>query len=85
MRGSDGKQRYVESGENSFFSKYLYDLIVPANHFLRMLNEIIGLNQYSRKLIRLCKEEGMVGRPSFDPALVIKAELIAFLYNLSER
>jgi len=27
------KQRYVESDENSFFGKYLYDQIVPADHF----------------------------------------------------
>ena len=27
----------------------------------------------------------MVGRPPFDPALVLKMELVAYLYNLSER
>jgi IS5 family transposase len=27
----------------------------------------------------------MVGRPPFDPALVLKMELIAYLYNLTER
>ena len=46
------KQRYVESGENSFYGKYLYDQIVPADHFLRMLNEIIDWKRYTRKLIR---------------------------------
>jgi IS5 family transposase len=34
----------------------------------------------------LYKGEGVVvGRPLFDPALVLKVELIAYLYNLSER
>jgi len=79
------KQRYVESGENSFYGKYLYDQIVPENHFLRMLNELIDWKRYTRKLIRLYKGEGVVGRPPFDPALMLKTELIAFLYNLSER
>jgi IS5 family transposase len=79
------KQRYAESGENSFYGQYLYDQIVPANHFLRMLNEIIDWKRFTRKLIRLYKGEGVVGRPPFDPALVLKADLIAFLYNLSER
>ncbi len=79
------KQRYAESGENSFYGKYLYDQIVPAKHFLRMLNELIDWECYTRQLIRLYKGEGVVGRPPFDPALVLKTELIAFLYNLSER
>ena len=79
------KQRYAESGENSFYGQYLYDQIVPEKHFLRMLNEIIDWKRYTRKLIRLYKGEGVLGRPPFDPALVLKADLIAFLYNLSER
>jgi transposase len=38
-----------------------------------------------RKLIKLYKGEGVVGRPPFDPAQVLRVELIAYLYNLSER
>ena len=57
------KQRYAESDENSFYGQYLYDQIVPAKHFLRMLNEIIDWKRYTRKLIRLYKGEGVVGRP----------------------
>jgi IS5 family transposase len=45
----------------------------------------IDWERFTRKLIRLYKGEGMVGRPPFDPALVLKVEVIAYLYNLSER
>jgi IS5 family transposase len=45
----------------------------------------IEWERFTRKLIRLYKGEGMVGRPPFDPALVLKVEVIAYLYNLSER
>jgi IS5 family transposase len=79
------QQRFVETGNNSFFGEYLYNQVIPANHFLRVLREIIDWKRFTSKLIRLYKGEGVVGRPPFDPALVLKVELIAYLYNLSER
>lgn len=33
-------QRFVETGKGSFFGDYLYDQVVPADHFLRKLNEL---------------------------------------------
>jgi IS5 family transposase len=79
------QQRYVETGNNSFYGEYLYDQVVPRDHFLRKLRQIIEWNRFTRKLIKLYKGEGLVGRPPFDPALMLKVELIAYLYNLSER
>ncbi len=79
------KQRFVETGENSFYGEYLYSQVVPVNHFLRKLRELIDWERYTRKLIRLYKGEGVVGRPPFDPAQVLKVELVAYLYHLSER
>jgi IS5 family transposase len=78
-------QRYVETGRNSFYGEYLYDQIVPQDHFLRKLRQVIEWKRFTRKLIKLYKGEGVVGRPPFDPALVLKMELIAYLYKLSER
>jgi len=77
--------RFIESGTQSFYGDYLYELIVPPDHFLRKLNEVVDWERFTRKLIRLYKGEGVVGRPPFDPALMLKVELIAYLYNLSER
>jgi len=79
------KQRFVETGSSSFFGEYLYDQVVPAHHFLRQLKRIIQWERFTQKLIRLYKGGGVVGRPPFDPALVLKMELIAYLYNLTER
>ena len=78
-------QRYVKTGQESFFGEYLYDRIVPEDHFLRKLRELIDWDRFTRKLIKLYKGEGVVGRPPFDPALLLRVELIAYLYNLSER
>ena len=59
--------------------------MVSPDHFLRKLREIIDWKRFTRKLIRLYKGEGVIGRPPFDPTLVLKVELIAYLYNLTER
>jgi IS5 family transposase len=79
------KQRFVKTANNSFYGDYLYDQVVPEGHFLRILKSMIDWDLFTQKLIRLYKGEGVVGRPPFDPALVLKVELIAYLYNLTER
>jgi IS5 family transposase len=79
------KERFVETGKNSFFGDYIYDQIVPQEHFLRKLKQIIPWKQFTKKLIKLYKGGGMYGRPPFDPAQVLKIEIIAYLYNISER
>jgi transposase len=79
------KQRFVETGSSSFFGDYLYDQVIPQGHFLRQLKQVIPWERFTRKLIKLYKGEGVVGRPPFDPALILKIELVAYLYNLSER
>src|SRR4030043_1490225 len=77
--------RFVETGSSSFFGEYLYDQIVPKGHFLRQLNQIVDWERFTRRLIKPYKGGGMVGRPPFDPAMVLKMELIAYLYKLTER
>jgi len=77
--------RFIETGSSSFFGEYLYDQIVPQSHFLRQLNQIIDWERFIRRLIKLYKGGGVVGRPPFNPAMVLKMELIAYLYQLTER
>src|SRR4030065_959958 len=79
------KPNFIETGTSSFFGEYLYDQAVPQGHFLRQLKQIIDWERFTRRLIKLYKGGGMVERPPFDPALVLKMELIAYLYKLTER
>lgn len=79
------KPRFAETGNGSFFGDYLYEQVVPAQHFLRQLKQMIPWERFTRKLLKLYKGGAVVGRPPFDPALVLKVELIAYLYNLTER
>jgi len=78
-------QRFIKTDSDSFYGDYLYDQIVPQEHFLRKLLQIIDWDRFTRKLIKLYKGEGVVGRPPFDPQLLLKVELIAYFYHLSER
>jgi len=77
--------RYVKTGSYTLLGEYVYDQIVPQDHFLRKLKEAINWNRFTYRIIKLYKGEGVVGRPPFDPAQVLRMELIAYLYHLTER
>jgi IS5 family transposase len=79
------KERYIETGRGSFFGEYLYDQVIPEDHFLKKLRGVVDWEYFTKKLIKLYKGQGVVGRPPFDPAMVLKVEIIAYLYKLSER
>ncbi len=76
--------RCIETGKESFFGGYIYDQVIPADHFLRKLNQVIAWEHYTGKLIGLYEGKGIVGRPPFGPTMLLKMELLAYLHNLSE-
>lgn len=78
-------RRYKETGKGTFYGEYVYDRTIPEGHFLRKLNEIMDWERFSQKLIELYKGNGQYGRPPFEPVLLLKMLLLAYLYNLSER
>ena len=79
------RKRYIMQDQDSFFGHYLYDQIVPQEHFYRKLNEIIDWERFTDKLIELYKGGGEYGRPPYDPALVLKMLFVSYLYDISER
>ena len=79
------KPRYAKTEKYSIYGDYLYERVVPQDHFLRKLKEAVNWNRFTYRIIKLYKGEGVVGRPPFDPAQVLRMELIAYLYNLTER
>lgn len=46
---------------------------------------MVDWGYFTERLIKLYKGQGVIGRLPFDPALVLKVEVIAYLYKLSER
>ncbi|MGV8048953.1 MAG: hypothetical protein AB2L21_01160 [Anaerolineaceae bacterium] len=42
------RERFVETGEHSFYGEYLYDQIVPQEHFLQRLLQIINWQRFTK-------------------------------------
>ena len=79
------KRRFIDTREQSFFGNYIYDQIVPQDHFLRLLNQLIPWERFTDRLIELYSGGGEYGRPPFNPVQILKMCLLAYFYNISER
>ena len=55
------------------------DALVPANHFYRLLESKLDLT-FVRNLVRATYKDG--GRPSIDPVIFFKLQLILFFEGL---
>ena len=79
------QERFIETGTGTFYGAYVYDQVVPKEHFFRKLNEMLDWRKYTQKMMRWYKGHAEYGRPPFDPVVLLKMLLVAYLYNLSER
>jgi len=78
-------ERFKPNTSNSFFGDFLYAQVIPADHFLVQLKQVVPWQRFTYKLIKYYKGRGQEGRPPFDPAVVLKMLLLSYLYDLSER
>ncbi len=76
---------FKQTNKNSFFGYFLYDQIVPKNHFLRKLASTIDFSFVND----LCQDAypnfGKSGNRPYEPAMLFKIIFLAFLYNVSLR
>jgi len=63
--------------------RQLYGQLVPQDHFLRRLLEQIDFERF-RPMLSACYDSEQ-GRPPWDPVAMLKLELLARHYNLSDR
>jgi len=70
---------------SSFFGDFLYDSIVPENHFLRKAKEVIDWDRFTNKLIKNYKGKAEVGRAPYNPSVLLRMLFVSYLYNISER
>jgi IS5 family transposase len=77
--------RFIETGRGSFFGDYIYEQVVPRDHFFRRLQAVVDWSRFTERLISLYKGGGEYGRAPYDPVVMLKMLLVAYLYNLSER
>lgn len=79
------KKRFKRLGVGTFFGDWVYQRVVPGSHFLRQLEGLINWQVFSERLIGLYLGRAEEGRPPYDPVVMLKMLLLAYLYNLSER
>ena len=77
--------RYKELGTGSFFGELVYDRAVPERHFLRELERVVDWTAFTERLVALYRGKGQIGRPPYNPAVMLKMLVVAYLYDLSER
>ena len=80
-----GQKRFKRLGMGSFFGGLVYERAVPDSHFLRQLERVIDWPVFSMQLIRLYVGRAEEGRPPYEPVVILKMLLLAYLYELSER
>jgi len=78
-------ERFKAQDKASFFGDFIYDRVIPEDHFLRQLQALIAWPRFTKRLVRLYRGKARQGRPPYDPAVILKMLLIAHLYDLSER
>jgi transposase len=61
----------------------IFDALVPVDHFLRRVKAIVDFHSFRDILAPYYNPS--LGRPAFDPVLLLKLEFLEFQYNLSDR
>jgi IS5 family transposase len=79
------QERFKANTRDSFFGDFLYEQVLPKDHFLVQLKGVVPWERFSRKLVKYYRGRARLGRPPYDPATVLKMLLLAYLYNISER
>lgn len=76
---------FKKHSTDSFFGDFLYDTIVPENHFLRFAKERIDWDRFTGKLLRHYKGDAKLGRAPYNPSVLLRMLFLSYLYNISER
>ena len=46
------QERFIETGTGTFYEAYVYDQVVPKDHFFHKLNEMLDWRKYTQKMMR---------------------------------
>ena len=79
------KVRCKETTMDSFYGKFLYEQVLPKDHFLVKLKEVIDWRSCTKKFIKYYKGKGEVGQAPYNPTMILKMLVVSYLYNISER
>lgn len=76
---------FKQSNQNSFFGHYLYDQVIPANHFLRKVSATVDFSFINELCSDAYGNLGSVGNRPYEPILLFKILFLSFLYGVSAR
>jgi IS5 family transposase len=72
-----------KSPQESFFGSYLYDRIVPVDHLLRKINQVVDFS-FTRQILN-DRYHPDIGRPAEDPEFMLRLCLLQYIYGDSDR
>ncbi len=72
-----------KSPQESFFGSYLYDRIVPIDHLLRKINQVVDFS-FAGQILKDRYNPG-IGRPAEDPEFMLRLCLLQYIYGDSDR
>jgi transposase len=78
-------KRFKQLGMDSFFGSYVYERVVPRDHFLFKLNQVIDWEPFTELLLVAYQGQAETGRPPYPPVVILKMLVISYLYGFSER
>ena len=64
-----GRERFKECKRDSFFGSFVYEQVVPKDHFPVKLNEVVPWQRFTYKLVKYYRGKAKEGRPPYDPAI----------------
>ena len=73
----------LKSPQASFYGSYLYDRIVPVDHLLRKINQVVDFS-FVNDLVKDSYTPDF-GRPAEDPEFMLRLCLLQYLYGDSDR
>ena len=73
----------AKSAQESFYGSYLYGRIVPIDHLLRKINQVVDFS-FVNDLVRN-RYTSDFGRPAEDPEFVFRPGALQYLYGDSYR
>jgi len=80
-----GKPRFKKLDLDSFFGDFVYSRVVPRDHFLVRLNQVIDWEAFVPLLLPAYSGLGEVGNSPYNPVALLKMLVLTYLYKLSER
>ena len=72
-----------KSPQESFYGSYLYDRIVPVDHLLRKINQVVDFSFAGQILNDRYNPD--IGRPAEDPEFMLRLCLLQYIYGDSDR